>query len=95
MAKFTSGKWTEDGYGCYVLMVCMMRGWAYLKGKGLSDEEAIKVQEANARLIAAATEMYELLEAMAHHDYDNTVTAILTTKAETLLARIDGEETQL
>ena len=67
MTEFTKGKWTADVMGEYVfahgfdMMICQMRGWAYLKAQGLSDNEAIEVQKANARLIAAAPEMYDEL----------------------------------
>ncbi len=48
---------------------------------------------ANLRLILAAPEMYELLKSFAYQaEFDNTVTAVLRTKAEELLARIDGKE---
>ena len=68
MSEFTKGKWTADDMGEYVfahgfdMMICHMRGWAYLKAQGLSDNQAIDVQIANARLIAAAPDMYEVLK---------------------------------
>ena len=94
--KITQGKWTADDMGCYVfahdeqMMVCMMRGWAYLKGQGLSDEEAIEVQKANARLIAAAPEMYELL---MDYPADPAEQIAWLIRRHSLLARIDGKET--
>ena len=45
-----------------------------------------------ARLFTAAPEMYELLYALVHREYDNTITAILTSKAKELLERIDSKE---
>ena len=46
MSSFTKGKWTADDMGEYVfahgfdMMICQMRGWAYLKAHYLSDDEA-------------------------------------------------------
>ena len=61
----------------------------------------IKEVEANARLIAAAPEMYELLKEVAevlrtrnNYDYIEGDLFSLMTEAEELLARIDGEEAQ-
>ena len=73
MSKFTQGKWKADDFAIYIfsedekMTIAQIRGWGYLTGKGsggmgLSDEEAYSIQEANARLIAAAPEMYELLK---------------------------------
>lgn len=97
MNEFTKGEWVADDMGEYVfahefdMMICQMRGWAYLKAQGLSSDEAIDVQKANARLIAAAPEMYELLTSFVHQGtYDSFITAILRNKAYELLARIDG-----
>jgi hypothetical protein len=70
-AGFTEGPWAADGKGLEVravagqMRVCDIRGWGYLTGKaalGLPDEQAVTVQRANARLIAAAPDLYEALE---------------------------------
>lgn len=47
--------------------MCDIRGWGYLTGNGhgalgLSLEEAVAIQTANARLIAAAPDMLEALQ---------------------------------
>lgn len=47
-------------------MVCEIRGWGYLTGNGhgalgLDPAEAAKIQDANARLIAAAPDMLNAL----------------------------------
>ena len=97
MSKFTEGKWTADDYGEYVfahgndMMICQMRGWAYLKGKGLSGEEAIEVQEANARLIAAAPEMYEMLKTCSDH-FHHIGFSPMGDMCDEIIARIDGQE---
>lgn len=101
MSKFTKGKWTADDFGVYVfahgtdMMICQMRGEGYLRSKeGLSDEEIIAVQEANARLIAAAPELYKMLkeELIPTSDYGGLLSLSRADKVHKLLARIDGEE---
>jgi hypothetical protein len=77
MAKHTSGPWkvglnsmdvtgiTDKG----TMKVCDIRGWGHLTGKGhgalgLSENDAIAIQEANASLIAAAPDLYAALRAL-------------------------------
>ena len=97
MSEFTKGKWTADDMGEYVfahgfdMMICKMRGWAYLKAQGLSDEEAIEVQKANARLIAAAPLMYQLLKRLASCSHEDDLFDIMQD-AEEILNRIHGED---
>ena len=96
MSEFTKGKWTADDMGEYIfangfdMMICQMRGWAYLNAQGLSDDEAIDVQKANARLIAAAPDMYELLKVWVQVQAQPTLMNA-QDKAQELLARIDGD----
>jgi hypothetical protein len=66
MSKHTPGPWEFDGQS-YIWsdmaigkMIAQIRGWGWLQKEG--EEEAIAEQEANARLIAAAPEMYEALK---------------------------------
>ena len=103
MSRFTSGKWTTDDYGGYVfahgadMMICQMRGAGYLRSKGVSEEGIIAIQDANARLIAAAPEMYgELYEALqlcaGHSSYDGDDFSEQAKSIRELLARIDVEE---
>ena len=97
MSDFTPGKWTTDDYGGYVfahgadMMICQMRGAGYLRSQGVSEEGIIAVQDANARLIAAAPEMYELLEVWVNIQAQPTLKEA-RKRASELLARIDGEE---
>ena len=107
MPDFTKGQWEADGEGEFVFTrtpysletVAQIRGWSYLTGSGygglnLSAEEAIEVQKANARLIAAAPERYELLkeELIPTSDYGGTLSFSREAKVRKLLARIDGKE---
>ena len=101
MSKFTKDVWTADDMGEYVfahgfdMMICQMRGWGDLKAQGLSDNEAIDVQKANARLIAAAPEMYEeLIFAITALRGGDTYDRKRADKIEALLDRIDGKEVQ-
>lgn len=103
MSKFTQGNWEADDFGEYVFThapeglepIAQMRGWSYLTGiagLNLAPEQAIEVQKANARLIAAAPEMYETLQSLVGvlsvHSYSQEE----AVKICQLLARIDGKE---
>ena len=90
MSKFTAGKWTPYYDGRVEIRVNDRIEHYYLDLIG-ADEERLS---ANARLIAAAPEMYKLLNALVHREYDNTVTTVLMSKAQELLARIDSEEAE-
>lgn len=95
MTEFTKGKWTADDMGEYVfahgfnMMICQIRGWAYLNAQGLTPNEIIDVQIANARLIAAAPEMYELMKIWVQVQAQPTLRNA-QDKARELLERIDG-----
>ena len=101
MSKFTACEWVVDDVGCYVfaygndMMICQMRGEGYLRSKGLSDDEIMDVQKANARLIAAAPELYRMLreELIPTSDYGGMLSLSREAKVHKLLAWIDGEET--
>lgn len=95
----TPGKWDADTEGEYVLtrvpeglmMVAQMRGWSYLTGDlNLSSEEAVEVQKGNARLIAEAPEMYEIVRGVAYGSCEECVP--LMVRAREILARIDEEK---
>lgn len=98
MTEFTKGKWTADDMGEYVfahgfnMMICQMRGWGYLHGTlGLTPDNVIEVQKANARLIAAAPEMYELMKIWVQVQAQPTLRNA-QDKARELLERIDGND---
>ncbi|MBQ9432948.1 MAG: hypothetical protein IJU26_01895 [Synergistaceae bacterium] len=108
MSKFTGGKWKIDStlrrVSCPT--VCEIRpetsnenippqSIAHIPlmsfGEGsISKQEA----EANARLIAAAPEMYRLLkeELIPTSDYGGILSFAREVKIRAVLARIDGEE---
>ncbi len=106
MSKFTKGKWSTDDYGEYVfahdgrMMVCQMRGWAFLttgRAEGdcaLSPDEAIDVQKANAQLIAAAPVMYNLLQHIAHKLRETNYDYKLLKEIDECLSCVDGERIQ-
>ena len=92
----TPGKWEADTEGEYVftrvpeglMMVAQMRGRSYLTGElNLSSEEAIEVQKANARLMAEAPEMCEILRGIAYGSCEECMPQMV--KAREILARID------
>ena len=98
MSEFTKGKWTADDMCEYVfahgfdMMICQMRGWVYLKAQGLSDDEAIDVQKANARLIAAAPEMHKaLIFAMVSLREGDSSAQWIADRIDELISRIDGK----
>ena len=94
----TPGKWEADTEGEYVftrapeglMMVAQMRGWSYLTGV-LNLSAAIEVQKANARLIAAAPEMYELLKVWTNIQAQPTLMNA-RKRAQELLELIDETE---
>lgn len=71
----TKGPWAV-GFRAYdvtaadgQMKVCDIRGWGHLTGKGsgalgLSDEEGIAIQTANAHQIAASGALYDALQEM-------------------------------
>ncbi len=96
MSKHTQGPWTVDasGHACIVwageMRLCDLRGWGHLTGIGalhLPPEEAAAIQDANARLIAAAPELLEACRALleAPHEEMAALDAIkaAVVKAET------------
>ena len=110
MSKFTGGEWVADDRGEYVFIripegldpLVQIRGWSYLtdaaNGLGLTPEEAIEVQKANARLIAAAPKMYErlkllarLISRQAQNQLNRKIDPAITNSIYELLAEIDNE----
>lgn len=88
MSKFTKGEWEYGKNGKFPF-------W-YVGVKGTTRYLATVDKEANARLIAAAPEMYELLSDCAAFLKDcgdcSPIAYQLRLRIEELLARIDDEE---
>ncbi|MBR0234499.1 MAG: hypothetical protein IJQ47_10670 [Synergistaceae bacterium] len=87
MSKFTKGKWEVSDEGEIRVFVNKKITLFYTIGSvdGCDNEEG----QANARLIAAAPEMYNWLKAFLQVSKDGTV--INTRHIKELLAWIDGE----
>ena len=86
MSKFTSGKWFEDGDCVFTFDDVDNHSFMIADVNGENRKEL----EANARLIAAAPEMYELLRKCAE-DLEFVGLLSLSNECSNLLARIDKE----
>ena len=89
MSKFTKGKWKTAAPHEYIVYEDFTKDKLIIASEieGYTEEEA----NANARLIAAAPEMYELLkeELIPTSDYGGIISFEREKKIKTLLARID------
>jgi len=95
--KFTPGPWEFDGMA-YIFktpigdgeMVAQIRGWGWLQKKG--EEAGIAEQNANARLIAAAPDMYEALKIWqaANALGDNQLLVDARIKRDIAIAKAEG-----
>ena len=93
MSKFTRGTWHYfSPNGC---IHCDGKLIAEVAGAGGPNYRHAR-GEANARLIAAAPEMYELLkeELIPTSDYGGTLSFSREAKLRELFARIDGKENE-
>lgn len=83
MCKFTKGTWKTAAPHEYIVYEDFTKDKLIIASEieGYTEEEA----NANARLIAAAPEMYELLKLYGTNPFFNGI------EARKLLARIDGE----
>ena len=107
MSKLTSDEWITDDFGEHVfkrvpfvaelIEIAKTPGWAYLAEKfKLEQDEAISLQKAIGRLLAAAPEMYgELYEALqllhGKSCYDGDEFSNQAESIRELLARIEGD----
>lgn len=91
VAKGSGGYVFTDGdpYGCGQMHVAQVRGWGHLTGKGggcaFDDDKAIAIQDANARLIAAAPDLLAALHAIRKYvisEHDTALVEAAIAKAE-------------
>ncbi|MBR1439050.1 MAG: hypothetical protein IJ587_10995 [Synergistaceae bacterium] len=85
MSEFSKGKWRNEGHWIVadnipIAEVCT----EYDEGMTYS-EQSERLRNANARLIAAAPEMYQHLKLILNGEFSSD-------DVEQLLARIDGDE---
>ncbi len=95
MSNFTPGKWSigiNEKHGQYVYADDSNAIIAVIRSCGYTDqsEEKKAVRQANAQLIAAAPEMYQLLRNLSFRTSGMEEHEVL--KIRELLIRIDGEE---
>ena len=88
MSKFTAGKWQ---YSEYIPEGITLNGREYLIQADGEDVALVRT-ESDARLIAAAPEMYKTLKLMLDAILDYAPYGKPAMKARGLIARIDGEE---
>lgn len=81
MSKYTPGPWANDATVPLKAINCERLGYSIAWVNGHREKEA----EANARLIAKAPEMVELLRVVANADYGINV----MMQARALLAEIE------
>ena len=88
MPNFTPGKWVKHGDFIIGNTVCLAQVLSVHEHEDDAERNRIE-KTANARLIAAAPEMYEALERSLHmlncYDPNNSVVGVIRE----LLARID------
>ncbi len=100
MSQFTKGKWyagMEDRYGPYVYavngkedtIIAIIRISTYSSDQ-FSDDEVIAIKKANARLIAEAPIMYDLLNKAFHVLGKNAANDGICREIDECLSRIDG-----
>ena len=88
MSEFTPGKW---------IVKELLTTWGvFAMSEGKCEPVADCLEKADARLIAAAPEMYRMLreELIPTSDYGGMLSFSRESKVHKLLACIDGEEAQ-
>lgn len=92
MSKFTKGRWM---YLDAIEQVCSYTDgeiWPTDITGELCLNGNMEEMHANGRLIAAAPEMYELVNSLASLPDEQCMIGPLITKARRIIARIDGPE---
>ena len=92
MPKFTLGKWEVYDLGNFGRVNVRVLNNRAIAFTGVNDRP-VEENEANARLIAASPELYELVRRMYERDQrGDRVTFKDFADMETLLAKVDGEQ---
>ena len=96
MSKFTQGEWEWDKENCLVFTTMYSEDGSseryYVADFEMDYAISREEREANARLIASAPEMYELLESLVNILLAHSYSQDKAIRIVDLLARIDGEE---
>jgi uncharacterized protein (DUF1810 family) len=99
MSKFTPGPWVHKGYGAIVggpaeeyVNGSAQQQIAMCFGPRLAkDEDPVETRDANARLIAAAPDMYEALRAVVDNYYNGEGDEQSVARlARAVLAKVEG-----
>ena len=90
MSNFSNGEWKCTPHG-YLIAGKKLIGEIYEVSRMYISDDQHAEADANARLIAAAPQMYKLLKNFARCKNDVGIWS-LKLYAEKLLARIDGED---
>lgn len=86
MSKFTNGKW---------IVKELFTTWGvFAVNEGKREPVADCLEEADARLTAAAPEMYDFIASLAALPDEQCMISPMIHNARKLIARIDGEEEQ-
>ena len=98
--KFTPGPWAivrytnYDGFSVQSKTApefgCIAERWESVKG--VSDAERNEARLSNARLIAAAPELYEFVQNLRKKLHDNTLEATSKIDIRALLKKIEGAQ---
>ena len=81
--------WADNAYEDAPFHVADIRGWGTLQ-KLFKEDEAIEIQNANARLIAAAPDLYEYLTLCTEFIEELGFNSVIAKHSRALLNRIEN-----